>query len=138
MQLLIDPLRKAHLFDALDVAGPQSIAQPVERVQNGLLLGEIGDRQAGENGIFLGAGRRKCGARAGVVVFRCEVILRGEKDRRCERESGQKGECERSGQKLRARCGPSAAAKSSSGHRLPPRGAGRPHTTSRVLAPHPY
>ena len=45
MELLIDPLLEAHLLDALDVAWPRAVAEAIERVQNGLVLGEFGDGQ---------------------------------------------------------------------------------------------
>ena len=45
MKLLIDPLLKAHLLDALDVAWPRTVAEAIERVQDGLVLAEFRDRQ---------------------------------------------------------------------------------------------
>ena len=45
MELLIDPLLEAHLLDALDVAWPRAVAEAIERVQNGFVLGEFGDGQ---------------------------------------------------------------------------------------------
>ena len=41
MKLQVDPLLETHLLDRFDVAGPRSEGQPVERVENLLVLGEL-------------------------------------------------------------------------------------------------
>ncbi len=46
MQLLVNPLFEAHLTDSFDVAGTRAVSQPIERVQSGLVCGELGDWQA--------------------------------------------------------------------------------------------
>src|ERR1039458_6626748 len=40
MKLLIDPLLQAHCPDAFDVAGSRAKAQTIERLQDGLVLGQ--------------------------------------------------------------------------------------------------
>jgi hypothetical protein len=70
MQLLIDPFRKPHVLDTVDISRPQAVAETIESVEDGLLLGEISDRQAGENGSLLRARRRIRGAVGATVVLR--------------------------------------------------------------------
>ena len=39
MKLALDPILKAHLFDALQISRTGAVPQPIQRVQDGLIFG---------------------------------------------------------------------------------------------------
>jgi hypothetical protein len=52
IQLLIDPLCQADLFDSLNIPRARTISKAVQRVENGLIWSEIGDWQTFKNRIL--------------------------------------------------------------------------------------
>src|SRR5207245_6172638 len=51
MKLVVNPFLQAQLAYALHIAGPWSVAQPVQGVQNRFVLAQLGDRQAALEGL---------------------------------------------------------------------------------------
>src|SRR5579863_2010162 len=84
IQLLIDPLGEAHLLDALEIAGPRTVRQTVQRVKNRLIHAEVGDRQTLQNGILLG-----------FLVARSRGRVRGVQAWRQKECGGQQQSCSR-------------------------------------------
>ena len=50
--MLINPLRQAKLFDALNVPGARSVSKTIQRMENGFIRAEVGDRQTFEDRIL--------------------------------------------------------------------------------------
>src|SRR3989442_5086463 len=51
MKLVVNPFLQAQLAYALHIAGPWSVAEPVQGVHNRFVLAQLGDRQAPLEGL---------------------------------------------------------------------------------------
>jgi hypothetical protein len=95
--LTIDPLRKAHLLDAIDFAGLRAVAEAIEGVQDGFVLGKVGDgefalemrvegRRQGRGLLCSGVHLRGVAGRCEGAILKCRQAEEGEEGR--EKQAG--------------------------------------------------